>query len=155
MMHTRILMRAALVIFTLGAALLTAACQPRAAQEPAISSAWAAATPPGATVGAAYMEIAGGAADTLLGATTPVAAKVEMHENSEDGGMMRMRQLQSVELQPGRAFVFQPGGAHLMLVGLQAPLAADTRFPLTLRFKNAGDVVVDVAVMAPGAAQQH
>jgi periplasmic copper chaperone A len=150
-MNTRIL----ILMFALAAVLISASCRPPIKQETSIVEAWAPATPPNASVGAAYMKIVAAGADTLLGATTPAAAKVEMHTNSEEGGMMRMRQLQSVELQPGQSFSFQPGGAHLMLVGLTAPLMADSRFALTLRFKNAGEVVVNVPVAAPGTTPGH
>jgi periplasmic copper chaperone A len=151
-MNTRIL----ILMFSLAAVLISASCRPQAAKELTIANAWAPATPPTATVGAAYLEIVAANADTLLGGSTPAAAKVEMHTNSEQGGMMRMRQLPSVDLRPGQSFSFQPGGAHLMLIGLKAPLLPESHLALTLRFKNAGDLVVDVPVAAPGTTPgQH
>ncbi len=89
-----------------------------------VRDAWANATPPGATVAAVYLEVTAADDDALLSATTTVADRIEMHASSEENGMMRMRPLPTVELKPGETFVFAPGGAHLMLLGLRQPLAA-------------------------------
>lgn len=88
-------------------------------------------------------------ADVLLGAGTPAAARVEMHTTTQDGGMTKMRPLQTLELASARSFAFEPGGAHFMLIGLHAPLAAGSRFPMSLRFQNAGEITVEVSVSAP------
>jgi copper(I)-binding protein len=116
-----------------------------------ISDARAGATPPGTTVAAAYMRIVAKDGDTLLGAATPVAARVEMHSSIEENGMMKMRQLERIELAPGEPLSLQSGATHFMLIGLGAPLAADNTFPLTLRFQKAGERVVDVRVAAAGS----
>lgn len=117
----------------------------------AVRDAWANATPPGATVAAVYLEVTANNADALLSATTTVADHIEMHVSSEEHGLMRMRPLPAVELKPGEAFVFAPGGAHFMLLGLRQPLAAGMRFPLTLQFKNAGTLTAQVEVAALGS----
>jgi copper(I)-binding protein len=132
------------------AIVLLAAC--RSGGEPVqISDARAGATPPGTSVAAAYMSIVASDGDTLLGAATPIAERVEMHSSIEEDGMMKMRQLGQIELAPGKPVALQPGAAHFMLIELTAPLAADTTFPLTLRFQKAGERVVEVRVVAPGA----
>ena len=113
-----------------------------------IRDAWASATPAGATVGAAYLELTVAEQDTLLSAISPVADRIEMHASSEENGMMKMRPLPTVALQPGKPFAFSPGGAHFMLLGLREPLAAGTRFPLTLQLQNAGTLAVQVEVKA-------
>lgn len=129
---------------------LLAACRPGG--EPVeISDARAGATPPGTTVAAAHMRIVAQDGDVLLGAVTPVAARVEMHSSIEENGTMKMRRLERLELAPGEPLSLQPGATHFMLIGLNAPLAADTTFPLTLRFLEAGERVVDVRVAAPGS----
>lgn len=102
-------------------------------------------------VGAAYLELTVAKQDTLLSATSPVAGRIEMHANSEEHGMMRMRPLPTVELQPGKPFAFSPGGAHFMLLELRQPLTAGTRFPLTLQLRNAGTLAVQVEVKQPGS----
>jgi periplasmic copper chaperone A len=116
-----------------------------------IDDARAGATPPGTTVAAAYMRIVAKDGDTLLGAATPIAERVEMHSSIEENGMMKMRALERIELAAGEPVSLQSGATHLMLIGLNAPLAADTTFPLTLRFQKAGERVVDVRVAAPGS----
>jgi hypothetical protein len=116
-----------------------------------IRNAWANATPAGATVGAAYLELTAANQDTLLSATSAVADRIEMHASSEENGMMRMRPLPAVELQPGKPFVFAPGGAHFMLLGLRQPLVAGARFPLTLQLQNAGALTLQVEVKEPGS----
>lgn len=124
------------------------------AGSPTIEEAWAPATPPSATVAAAYMKILARQKDVLVAAHTAVAMKVEMHATTEDGGMMKMRPLQNVELAPDQLFAFEPGGAHFMLIGLHAPLEPGSRFPMTLRFQNAGEIAVEVSVtpLAPTPA---
>ncbi|MGH8186637.1 MAG: copper chaperone PCu(A)C [Steroidobacteraceae bacterium] len=131
------------------AILLLAAC--RSGSEPVqISEARAGATPPGTTVAAAYMRIVANDGDTLLGAATPIAERVEMHSSIEENGMMKMRPLGQIELDPGEPLLLRSGATHFMLIGLSTPLAADTTFPLTLRFQKAGERVVEVRVVAPG-----
>jgi periplasmic copper chaperone A len=133
------------------AALVCAACRP-ASNQPTVTGAWSPAPPPGADVAAVYMSVVSGSADTLVGAQSGIAADVQMHSSSEEGGVMKMRPLQAVELSPGKTFRFQPGGAHFMLVGLHVRPTAGSRFPLQLHFRNAGDVTVEVTVTGPGAS---
>ena len=119
------------------------------------------ATPslPGTSNGAAYfvaLENTGTAADRLVSATTPVAARVELHTMNVDAkGVMRMREVDGIALAPGAKVLMKPGsGMHLMLIGVKAPLKAGTSFPMTLRFERAGSVDVSVVVQEskPSAA---
>lgn len=107
-------------------------------------------TPPGATTGGAYFSIrnTGRTADRLVAASSPVAAKGEIHEMTMDGGIMRMRALPGVDLPAGATVDFVPGGFHLMLVELRRPLKAGERFPLRLTFAQAGSTDIDVVVQA-------
>jgi copper(I)-binding protein len=67
-----------------------------------------------------------------------------------------MRQVQAIELPAGKTVELKPGGLHIMLVGLKAPLKAGDRFPMKLTFAKAGEVTVDVMVQAAGPdAMQH
>jgi hypothetical protein len=111
------------------------------------------ATAPGQPTGGAYLRLEnrGTTADRLLSASTDVVASVEMHEMKMDGDVMRMRQVDAIDLPAKQAVVLAPGGLHLMLIGLKAPLKAGDRFPLTLRFEKAGEVKVEVTVDAPKA----
>ena len=93
-----------------------------------------------------YLSIAnhGEQADELLGADTPAADKVEIHEHKHVDGLMKMQQVQTLPIAPGETLVLQPGGYHLMLFNLKQPLVAGEHFPLTLHFSKAGDVEVVV-----------
>src|SRR5713226_8489594 len=120
---------------------------------------WARATPAGARTGAAYVTLInnGSSSDSLLSAATPVADQVQFHSASEENGVSRMREMRTVEVAPGAVVTFNPGGWHIMVVGLKQPLKEGQTFPLTLNFEKAGkeDVVVSVAkvgAMQPGNA---
>jgi len=119
----------------------------------AVSDAWARATPGAARNGAAYVTIAnrGGTADRLVAARSPVAGRVEIHTHDMSGGVMRMRKLDGVAVAAGSAFRFEPGGHHLMLIGLAAPLREGQHFPLALRFEKSGWTEFTVRVLGVGA----
>jgi copper(I)-binding protein len=68
-----------------------------------------------------------------------------------DGDVMRMREVPSIEIPPGRTVTFGPGGLHLMMIGLTRPLRQGETVPVTLRFERAGEVPVTLAVLAAGA----
>ena len=138
-------------IVALGLGAFLSACGAGHRDAVEVRKVWSPAAPPGSSVAAVYAEIIARDADTLLGATTPVARSVDMHETSEEAGMMKMRPLEQVELQPGQPVLFEPGGMHMMLMDLQQALPAGAHFPLTLRFAKAGDMSVTVIVIAPGA----
>ncbi|GHC60296.1 copper chaperone PCu(A)C [Limoniibacter endophyticus] len=126
-----------------------------------IGHPWSRATLPGAVVGGGYLTITnnGTEDDRLVGGTTPVAKKVEIHEMKMDGGVMQMRQLDGgVAIPAGQTVKLDTGGYHLMLQELNAPLEKDTRVPLTLVFEKAGSVQVELAVGPAGGrapAQDH
>tara|TARA_R110000782_G_scaffold64568_4_gene131548 strand:- start:95 stop:619 length:525 start_codon:yes stop_codon:yes gene_type:complete len=122
-----------------------------------IDHPWARALPPNAPAGAAYMRLEnrGDTQEIMISAHSPIAEKVEVHENSHVDGLMKMRRVDQVRLAPGVSVEFQPGGYHFMLFGLKQTLVAGERFPLTLDFKNAGSIAVDVMIdeNAPSASE--
>lgn len=122
-----------------------------------LSEPWARATAPGQTSGAAYLKIRNaGATDKLVAASAPVADVVELHTHVMDGNTMRMRKVDAIDVTGGSTTELKPGGLHVMLIGLKAPLKAGERFPLTLRFERAGELKVEVPVRAiGGAAPMH
>jgi len=102
-------------------------------------------------VGFMSIENAGKTADTLVGASSPLAKSVEIHEMSMSGDMMQMRALpQGVAIPAGGRADLSPGGAHLMLLGLRKQLVAGDVVPLTLDFAKAGEIHVELQV---GVAQ--
>jgi copper(I)-binding protein len=120
-----------------------------------IEDPWSRATAPGAKVGAGYMKITSDVADRLVGAASPAAQRVELHVTVKDGDVMRMREVKAYDIPAKGGFELKPGGAHLMLVDLKAPLKEGTKVPLTLRFEKAGEVKVELQVRALGAGTRH
>ena len=114
---------------------------------------WSRATPPGATVGAAYFEIqnTGAVPDTLLRVECAVARHPTMHSMSMEGGMMHMRPLASVSVPAHGRLRFDPNGMHIMLEDLGRPLKEGEHFSLTFVFEHAGRVTVEVPVRGMGA----
>jgi copper(I)-binding protein len=113
-----------------------------------ITEARARPTPPGVSVGAVYFSItnAGSKADRLLSVSTPAASRVELHESRNMRGVVEMREVTSVECPPGATVRATPGGLHVMLLGLGAPLAAGTVFNVSLQFRDAGVLTLKVPV---------
>ena len=109
---------------------------------------WSRPLPPVSPNGAAYVTIMnmGSAPDRLVSVATPAAERAELHTHSMQGGMAKMRRLESVDVGPGETVVFEPGGHHIMLMGLTTPLVEGKTYPLTLRFERAGEVEVEVMV---------
>jgi periplasmic copper chaperone A len=118
-----------------------------------IENAWARATPPGAKIGAGYMTIhnTGATADRLVGANSPAARKVEPHVTVRDGDISRMRAAPGYDVPANGTFELTPGGSHLMLMDLKAPLKEGDKVPLLLRFQRSGEVKVELEVRALGA----
>jgi copper(I)-binding protein len=117
-----------------------------------IDHPWARASAGAATTGAAYLTITGtGAADRLTGVSTPAAATAEIHESMADMGTMKMRPVPGLTLAPGKPVKLGPGGYHVMLTGLKAPLKQGDSFPLTLTFEHAPPLTVTVIVEPIGA----
>jgi periplasmic copper chaperone A len=117
-----------------------------------VSNAWARATPGKAENGAAYLTIQSPTSDRLMSVSSPVAKKAELHSMSMEGMVMKMRPLAGVDIPAGQPVTLKPGGQHIMLEGLGAPLREGQSFPLTLTFEKAGTRTVTVAIENPGAA---
>lgn len=119
-----------------------------------IGHPYARATAAGQPTGGGFMKfVNGGGTDKLLSVSAEVSKTVELHEMKMEGDVMRMRQVDGIELQAGKTVELKPGGYHVMFIGLKAPLKAGDKFPVKLKFEKAGDVTVEVKVEAPGADQ--
>jgi periplasmic copper chaperone A len=116
-----------------------------------VKNAWARATPAGAQTGAAYVTLQSSAGDRLTAASTPAAQAAQLHTMSMQGGVMKMRQVDGIDLPAGQSVTLKPGGYHIMLMGLAQPLKAGQSFPLTLTFAKAGSQTVNVTVQNVGA----
>lgn len=113
-----------------------------------VSEAWARATAPGQDSGMVQAVITSKKPATLVGATCKCASSVEMHSMVTEGGMMKMRQVDSIELPAGEAVDLGAKGYHLMLMGLKKPLVAGKKINLTLQFRQANGKVQKVEVSA-------
>lgn len=158
--------RALVVASTISAGALTAAHGHHTPEHDAqqasagvvVQQPFASATMPGATVGAAYMQVTNTGRNqvVLVSASSPVAAKVEFHSMSMDGNIMRMREITGgIPIPPGGSANFVPGGTHIMLVGLRQRLAPGSSIPLTLTFNGAPQVTLQVPVQAGGGGHHH
>lgn len=122
-----------------------------------VAHPWARATPGGAKVGAAFMEIKAkdGVADTLVSASTPAAGRVEIHTHIMDDGVMKMRRIENLPVGEGKSVVLRPSGDHIMLFDLKAPLKEGDLLPLTLVFEKAGEIKIEATVEPVGAKGPH
>lgn len=125
-----------------------------------ISAVWARTSPAMTSLGAVYMNIDSSIDDELLSAAVDasIAASVEVHETvmsempSESmpmegmSGQMSMREVSSVMIPADTTVQLMPGGYHIMLFGLVAPLELGQTFEITLTFANAGEIVVTAEV---------
>lgn len=120
----------------------------------AIESPWLRATAPGAKVGGGYLTIrnTGTAADRLVGASSPAAARVELHVHLKEGEVMKMREVRTFDVPAQGSFELKPGGAHLMFIELRQPFKEGDRVPVTLKFEKAGEVRTEFHVGRLGGA---
>ncbi|MGI9383208.1 MAG: copper chaperone PCu(A)C [Methyloligellaceae bacterium] len=124
-----------------------------------VSDAWMRPTIGSNPNSAAYMTILnhGKADDKLLEVRGDVAKAIELHTHIRDGDVMRMRKVEGgLAVAAGKGLALQPGGHHVMLLGLTRKLAAGATIPLTLVFERAGEVKVDAKVqMKAAGGTQH
>lgn len=124
-----------------------------------IEKAWSRATPPGVPVGAGYMTIRnrGQDNDQLIAVSSPAAGAVQVHQSLMVSGEAQMREQKALVVPAGGSLVLEPGGYHLMLLDLKAPLIAGQRVPVTLQFERAGAVTAQLLVGKAGAPgpEQH
>jgi periplasmic copper chaperone A len=116
-----------------------------------VKDVWARAMPGGAQTAAIYGTLASATGDRLTGASTPAAQQAGLHSMTMEGSVMKMRQVDGIDLPAGQAVTLKPGGYHIMLTGLAQPLKEGQSFPLTLTFAKAGAQQVTVSVQKVGA----
>ncbi|HVY59760.1 MAG TPA: copper chaperone PCu(A)C [Xanthobacteraceae bacterium] len=124
-----------------------------------IAHPWSRATPKGASVGAGYMKItnSGTEPDRLIGGTSAVAQRFEVHEMKMDGGVMKMRPVSGgLEIKPGETVELGPNSSyHIMFVGLKQPLEKGQHIKGTLKFEKAGSVDVEYEVEGIGGSPKN
>lgn len=135
------------------------------AQNIEVKDAWVRATVAGQRATGAFMKITAKDGAKLVGSASPAAGVTEVHEMKMDGGVMKMRAVEGgLDLPPGKPVELKPGGYHLMLMDLKAPVTVDSTLPLTLTFQDAKGAqsklelklaVRTKAPVAPAGEHQH
>jgi copper(I)-binding protein len=145
----------------LGAVLLcaAAAAQTQAqtqAQTPeaqiSVSEAWVRATVPQQKVTGAFMQLTSTNDARLVDVSSTIAGSAELHQMSMTDNVMKMRQIDTLDLPAGKAVALTPGGYHVMLFDLKAPVKAGDKIPLTLivEGKDKQRKSVDIIAVARG-----
>jgi copper(I)-binding protein len=101
-----------------------------------VSDAWVRGTVQGQRATGAFMQLRSSDGASLVGAESPVAGTVEIHEMRMEDNVMRMRAIPKVELPAGQAVEFKPGGYHVMLMDLKAPLKKGDTVPIRLKLQG-------------------
>jgi len=117
-----------------------------------VKEAWARATPQGATVGAIYVTIEnhGATHDRLISVTSSAAASAMIHATVEEGGISQMRE-SAAGIAPRGTLRMEPGGTHIMLMGLSKALKEGETVDVTLSFAKAGNVTINATVAPIGS----
>jgi copper(I)-binding protein len=105
---------------------------------------------PGRTVTAGYVSLQNQSPEMqeLVAASSPVFERIELHTHIEQDGMMRMVEVESIELEPGATLLMQPGGLHLMLFEPLHSLALGEMVPIQLRFTSGRVLQLELPVTA-------
>jgi copper(I)-binding protein len=140
------------------AALLLASCGQGGSPNVQIENAWARETVAGQTSTAAYLTVTnkGVADDRLVSVSVPEPAKASVHTTENSGGISHMREASSgLAVPAGSAIELKPGGTHVMITGLQAPLRRGETLKLRLRFEISGEKPIDVRVAPATGPESH
>lgn len=113
-----------------------------------VIGAWARETRPGQSVGAAYLRIRSKERLDLIRVESAASSAAELHQMSMADGIMKMREVKAVRIDPGREIELGPRGTHVMLVNLKRPLNPGDKVPLKLVFRRPDGSTGAVAVQA-------
>jgi copper(I)-binding protein len=141
----------------LAATLFTALSCSALGAEVSIGDPYVRAVPPGQPNSAVFMSLENqtGTSQALVGAESAVSESVELHTHVEEGGMMRMRRIEKVEIPAGETVTLKPGGLHVMLLGLKQPLEPGETVDLTLIFEDGSRMPVQAPVRRIEVQMQH
>lgn len=107
--------------------------------------------PPGAMATAAFMVLknSGGKDAKLVKAESGVAKVTELHTHLNEGGVMKMRQVPAIDIKAKGEAALQPGGLHVMMIDLKAPLKDGDKVAITLGFEDGSSKQIEAPVMKP------
>jgi len=124
-----------------------------------ISDGRARAVPPTANISAAFMNVTNNAASDLamISAESSVAQSVELHTNTMTDGKMKMRRVDQIELPANQTTKLEPGGLHIMLIGLKQPLVAGETVDLKIGFNDGSEQSLELPIekMMPMMKKMH
>jgi len=129
-------------------ALLAAALAGAAHAQVQVQDSWVRGMVEGQKATGAFMRLKSSRPARLVGASSPAAGAVEIHRSSMEGGVMRMRPVEAIELPAGQTVELKPGGYHVMLMQVKTPLQEGQTVPLTLVIE-AGGKRESIAIQAP------
>jgi len=143
-------MHRALILALMGLALSV----PVLADSVKIENAWARATAPGQKVAAGFLDLTADADMVVVGGSSPVSKSLELHFMRMDNGVMEMRQMKEIALPKGQTVKLEPGGLHIMFIGMKNQIKAGDKVPVTLIVKGADGkeqkLAVEAEVRRPG-----
>lgn len=97
-----------------------------------------------------FIENTGDTADTLIGASTPIANMVQIHQTTVTDGVAQMGELEGgLEIPAGSVVELRPGGYHVMLMDLTGDLVEGKTIPVTLRFASGTEITLEVPIITP------
>ncbi len=134
---------------TLVASTFLLAWTPVWASDVLVEKAWVRGTVAAQKATGAFMHLTAAADTTLVGASSPAASVTEVHEMLMTNDIMKMRPIDALALPPGQTVELKPGGYHIMLMGLKAPLAEGAIVPITLRLRGAEGEITEQRVDVP------
>jgi copper(I)-binding protein len=146
------------IALKLSGLLLTLACTHLHAQNVEVKDAWVRTSVKGQMATGAFMRITAKESVKLVGASSPMAGVVEVHEMKMEGNVMKMNAVPALDLPAGKTVELKPGSYHVMLMDLKSTLTKDSTISLTLNFKDAKgassklELKVPVLTAAPAAA---
>ena len=116
------------------AAFALAFCATAAHAQVTVSNAWIRGTVPVQKSTGAFMQLESKQATRLVAVSTPVAGRAELHQMSMQGDMMKMQEVDGIDLAAGKKVELASGGYHVMLMELKRPMKEGEKIPLTLTF---------------------
>ncbi|NOT42334.1 MAG: copper chaperone PCu(A)C [Alphaproteobacteria bacterium] len=123
-----------------------------------IADAWAMVSPRGTKVSAGYFTVANGGTenDRLVSASTPRAARTELHEITQENGVAKMRPVAGVEVPTGGSASLSESGLHVMFIDVDTPFTEGETIPVQLTFEKAGTIEVTMRAKRGGkVVAQH
>jgi copper(I)-binding protein len=113
-----------------------------------VDGAYVRAVPPGQMNSAAFMHLTNHDNQnlSLITATSDAAKNVELHTHTQDNGVMRMRQISEIKLPSEQKVTLQPGGMHIMLIGLTRNLSAGENVSLSLTFSDGSQQSLQIPI---------